>query len=592
MSLPNPHGDRHLNTQPTASATLSRALEQAVRRERTARLEVQQTNALLDTLFAGAPLGIGFWDSDLRFQRVNHALAAINGIPEEAHIGKTLAELVPGSDPGIAQALSRVIETGEPTTGQAVTGTRLWSVSYYPVRIGDEVAGAGAIWDEITGRTRAENELAAALERARLARADAETEERRSEFLAGAATVLASSLDYRKTLSSVADLAVPYVADWAAVDVLDDQGCLERLGLAHIDPEKLRLAQEIHDKYPPRRSEPIWRVIESGQPDLAARISPEELESTSQSPEHLEILRSLGPLSSIVVPIRREGRSLGAISLLSAESGRTFGAADLRVAQELADRVSVAIQNALLYRKAEDQRVEAEESAAQLRRVNDELEQFAYIASHDLQEPLRTVASFAQLLERRYRDQLPQDARDYIAHMVEGARRMSHLIRDLLEYSRVTRTEEPAGVPVKMDDVLAASVASLHTAALESGAVITIGEIPILVRGSAPQLQQLLINLLGNAIKYARPEVPPIIHVHAEREDSSWHFIVRDNGEGFDPAYQERIFGVFRRLQGRDVPGTGIGLALCRRIVERHGGRIWAESTPGVGSRFHFTIPD
>ena len=263
-----------------------------------------------------------------------------------------------------------------------------------------------------------------------------------------------------------------------------------------------------------------------------------------------------------------------------------------RVAQELA-RVSVAIQNALLYRKAEDQRVEAEESAAQLRRVNDELGTVClYRQSRPAGAAQNRREASPNRLERRYRDQLPQDARDYIAHMVEGARRMSHLIRDLLEYSRVTRTEEPAGVPVKMDDVLAASVASLHTAALESGAVITIGEIPILVRGSAPQLQQLLINLLGNAIKYARPEVPPIIHVHAEREDSSWHFIVRDNGEGFDPAYQERIFGVFRRLQGRDVPGTGIGLALCRRIVERHGGRIWAESTPGVGSRFHFTIPD
>src|SRR6187200_696349 len=131
-------GDSQLNPEPTAPSALSRALEQALRRERSARLEVQQTNALLDTLFTGAPLGIGFWDRNLRFQRVNHALAAINGIPEEAHIGKTLAELVPGSDPGIAQALSRVIETGEPTTGQAVIGDRLWSVSYYPVRIADE----------------------------------------------------------------------------------------------------------------------------------------------------------------------------------------------------------------------------------------------------------------------------------------------------------------------------------------------------------------------------------------------------------------------------------------------------------------------
>lgn len=223
-----------------------------------------------------------------------------------------------------------------------------------------------------------------------------------------------------------------------------------------------------------------------------------------------------------------------------------------------------------------------------LRRSNDDLQQFAYAASHDLQEPLRMVGSYVQLLEKRYKDKLDTDAQEYIALASNGVSRMFRLIGDLLSYSRVGTT----GLQVEninVNDVMLWAKMNLHTAIAEAGAEITNDELPT-VSFDQSQLLQLFQNIIGNAIKY-RSEQPPQIHVSATRKGDEWVFAISDNGQGFDPKYADRIFGVFKRLHGRDVPGTGIGLALCKRIVEKHGGRIWAESQPGKGSTFYFSVP-
>lgn len=232
---------------------------------------------------------------------------------------------------------------------------------------------------------------------------------------------------------------------------------------------------------------------------------------------------------------------------------------------------------------------ELEARAEELQKSNAELERFAYIASHDLQEPLRMVSSYTQLLARRYRGKLDQDADEFIEYAVDGATRMQTLINDLLTYSRVgTQGRELS--PTDLSEVFAAARDNLKIAAEESGATVTSGELPA-VMGDFTQLVQLFQNLIGNAIKF-RGEEPPEIRVGAERRGRDWLLHVQDNGIGIDPQYAERVFVIFQRLHTReDYPGTGIGLAVSKRIVERHGGRMWIESEPGKGSTFFFTLP-
>jgi signal transduction histidine kinase len=230
------------------------------------------------------------------------------------------------------------------------------------------------------------------------------------------------------------------------------------------------------------------------------------------------------------------------------------------------------------------------EQTAELTRSNTELGQFVYIASHDLQEPLRMVASYLQLVDKRYKEKLDDDAREFIGFAVDGAKRMQLLINDLLSYSRVGTKGQPFQ-PVDCEQALQMAMRNLQVAIRESGAQITHDPLPA-VMGDATQLEQLFQNLIGNALKFRRDE-PSKIHVGAEQKNGCWYLSVQDNGIGIEAQYFDRIFIVFKRLHGRNVyPGTGIGLAICKKIVERHGGAIWVESEVGKGSTFRFTIPE
>jgi signal transduction histidine kinase len=230
--------------------------------------------------------------------------------------------------------------------------------------------------------------------------------------------------------------------------------------------------------------------------------------------------------------------------------------------------------------------------ATDLERSNSELEQFAYVASHDLQEPLRKVASFCELLDARYGDQLDDRGKQYIGFAVDGATRMQSLINDLLAFSRVGRLEAETE-PVDMNEVYDSAVANLATAITDTGATVTApGRLPT-INGDATLLSMVMQNLIANGIKFRRPEQPPVITVEARDRGRVWQFTVTDNGIGIEADYADRIFVIFQRLHPKSAyPGTGIGLAMCRKIVEFHGGQIWLDTSyTNGGSRFHFTLP-
>jgi PAS domain S-box-containing protein len=244
--------------------------------------------------------------------------------------------------------------------------------------------------------------------------------------------------------------------------------------------------------------------------------------------------------------------------------------------------------NASLERRVAERTRELQESNFALRQSNDDLNQFAYATSHDLQEPLRMVVLYSQMLQESYSSKLDESADQFISTVVGGALRLERLLKDLLAYSQAGALSKP---PVNVDcaEVIREVLLNLQVSMDETSAIVRWGDLP-LVRADRIRLVQLFQNLIGNAIKY-RSEASPCIQINAERGKDEWIFAVRDNGIGIKSEYAEQVFGVFKRLHGAAYPGTGIGLAICQRIVEMHGGRIWVESIPGSGSTFYFTLP-
>ncbi len=299
---------------------------------------------------------------------------------------------------------------------------------------------------------------------------------------------------------------------------------------------------------------------------------------------HVEFLQQFAVQANLVVPILVKEDVWGLLIAHQCSAPRQWATFEVELMRQLGDQIGIALTQAQLLEQETQQRQE-------LVRSNSDLQQFAYVASHDLQEPLRMVASYLQLLERRYKDKLDADANEFISYAVDGAGRMQTLINDLLAYSRVGTQ----GKPFKLTDygeVLKRALLQLKIAIEESGAVITYDEPLPHIMGDENQLTQVLQNLVSNAIKFQGKEGPRI-HIGVKQMEGEWVFSVKDQGIGMDPQYKDRIFLIFQRLHNRtEYLGTGIGLAICKRIIERHGGRIWVESEPEKGSTFYFTLPD
>jgi len=345
----------------------------------------------------------------------------------------------------------------------------------------------------------------------------------------------------------------------------------------------------LHDRVELRKHEGLVsgaEIVRQGPGKRHMEMIRAELSGMNQEENRLLILRSEEASKSSrntrMVIVTGEVLAVAFLCLAGIVVGQEIG---LRRRAE----IEVRTLNTDLERRVADRTAELRERAKDLARSNSELQQFAYVASHDLQEPLRMVASFTQLLAKRYSEKLDDDARDFINYAVDGATRMQTLISDLLNYSRVGTQGNPL-VPTDSEALFSRVLDSIKFAMEDSGTVISHDPLPVVLADSQ-QLGQLFQNLLTNAIKF-RGERPPNVRISAERNGNDWKISVRDNGIGISQEHADRIFVIFQRLHTKtEYPGTGIGLAICKKSVERHGGRIWIEPSPGGGATFCFTIP-
>lgn len=435
-------------------------------------------------------------------------------------------------------------------------------------------------------------------------------------FLTEAGKLLVSSLDYQNVLVQIAQQAVPMVADWCRVDLLREDGTLYPLVITHVEPEKVAWAYELNEKtpYDPDAPTGTAAVLRNKKAEFYPHIPDELLVAAAKDEEELALSRSIGLSSVITVPIVVQDRGVGAITLVTTETKRHYTPTDLAMAEELASRVSLAMENARIYRQLQEfnanlEAMVAERTAAltastealrqsntELERSNQELQDFAYVASHDLQEPLRKIQAFGNLLEDEYGPILGEEGQTYLGRMRNAASRMQGLINDLLTFSRVTTKALPFS-PVDLNLIAREVVIDLETLIQATHGKVTIEPLPT-IEADPLQMRQMLQNLLSNALKFHKPGVPPVVNISAQAQvdaqtgEELYLIAVKDNGIGFDEKYLDRIFTVFQRLHGRgEYEGTGIGLAVVRKIVARHGGTITARSSVSEGSTFLATLP-
>jgi len=467
----------------------------------------------LEVLYRTAPVGLGFFDRDLRYVRLNKALAMINDLPVDAHVGRKAIEINPRLANIFVPMISQVLASRLPLLNVEITDStpadrirpRTWMVNFYPLTNG-KTFGVSVVFQDITALKA--------------------TEDIRARF----GVIVESSDDAMISMKLDGSITT-----W-------NRAAERMFGYS---------AEEVIGK-------PISTLATARQAEEMLRILG-ELRQGERADEHYETVHR-----------RKDGRHIDVsltVSPIRDRHGCVTGFSE--TARDI---------------------TEQKRAHAALLRSNEELRQFAFAAAHDLQEPLRNIGLYGQMLDAQYKCNLDAEADGYLTIVIESARRMQTLIKDLLTYTEAVDVCGELGQPVDCNEVCRTGLSNLASALEECRGKINIAPLPTVVAEPA-HILQLFQNLIGNALKYRAKERHPQIDVAAERRDDGWVFSVRDNGIGIAPEYHDRIFGVFKRLHGRDVPGTGIGLAICKRIVEHYGGRLWLDSEAGQGSTFCFSLP-
>jgi PAS domain S-box-containing protein len=603
--------------------------EQLLATEQAARAEAARVQQQLSTIFETSPIGIGLLDHEQRFVAINEALAEINGLSCQQHLGHSISDLFANSDPNLVKLFDSIYATGElfissqlpvSVPGRNDRRPGYYSVYYLPTRNHSSVVREVLVYVvDVTDRVR--------LEQGR-------------RFLSEASSLFASSLDYQTTLEQVARLSVFKLADWCVVHVIEEDGSIQELATAHVDPEKVLWAKEIQQKYPLNLNAPRGAAftLRTGQSDLVPDFPDELLVQLAHDAEHLRILRTLGLKSAINVPLIMHQKILGVISFVSTESNRQYVQADLSLAEEIARRASLAVANARLYRTAQHDRMRAEAA----NRVKDE---FLAVLSHELRTPLNPILGWTKLL--RSRPFNPKAAEQALGTIERNARLLTQLIEDLLDVSRILQGKLSLSVmPVDLAAIIEAALETVDLAAAakaikiknELGGARSESETssppassPVMVSGDAARLQQVVWNLVSNAIKFTPTGGRVAVRLEKirverrkERNDdagmmdgmkdgsrktehdlSQSAFIpypseyaqitVTDTGKGIHPSFLPHVFEYFRQEDSkitRNFSGLGLGLAIVRHIVELHGGTVDAQSSgEDQGATFIVRLP-
>lgn len=591
--------------------------EQLLIREQKARTQAERVQRQLKTIVETSPIGIALLNAEQRFIAINEALSEINGLSQEQHLGRSVAELFGQLQPGIVQLFNDLYTTGQPfvspnfpvyAPGRSDRRPGYYNVYYLPTLTDTHtVESVLAYVVDVTDRFHLEQS---------------------QRFLAEASKVLSSSLDYQTTLASIAQLAVPHLADWCTVHTLDEMGNVQQLAVAHVNPQKVAWANELNHRYPydPNAPRGLANVIRTGQSELYTDIPDALLVEVARDEDHLKLLREVGFSSVIIVPLQIHNHILGVISLIAAESGRRYNVNDLALAEDLGRRAALAVENARLYQAAQRDRLKAEAA----NRVKDE---FLAVLSHELRSPLNPILGWSKLLRTRTYD---ATTRDRALEIIErNAKLQAQLIEDLLDVSRILRGKlilESA--PVNLESTIQAAIETVRLAA-EAKTIEVKFEVkanrdeplsekahqnnadetsydnssthylpespsahsPIQVMGDTARLQQIVWNLLSNAVKFTSEggqvqvtleKVEPLVPTCAQ-------ITVTDTGKGISSEFLPYVFEYFRQEDGtttRKFGGLGLGLAIVRHLTELHGGTVTADSQgDGKGATFIVRLP-